>query len=259
MHSRTFMREQRIVCGERYMEVDIYQVTEQRARPKREKGKATSSEKQQRLNDKNARRYLVQLANANFTARDLHLTCTYDNAHLPQSEEQAERDLGNYLRRVNYALRRQGKAPARYIAVTEGRAQKDGSAPARWHHHIIIGADLTRDELEALWSRDGEPLGICNADRLNMSRSLNDLCSYMLKNPNRKRRWRQSRGLRMPERKRPNDTKWNRGKVDAVARSGQLHDADYWEKQFAGWQLLEVEATEPNDYTTWHFTVKMRR
>jgi len=261
MKNRTFMREQRVICGDSYMEVDIYQVTEHGTRPRRSRERKPTSEKQQRLNDKNARRYLVQLANANFTRKDIHLTCTYDEPHRPQDEQAAVRDLDNFLRRVRYRLAKQGKAPAKYIAVTEGR-QADaasGQKGVRWHHHIIISAALSRDELEQLWSVDGEMLGNCNADRLNMSNNLQDLCTYILKNPNRRRRWRQSRGLRMPERRPPNDSRWTGRKVDAVARSGQLYDKDYWAAKFPGWRLLQASAEQPNEYTTWHFTLRMQR
>ena len=90
-----FVREQRHVCGDNYMEIDLYPISE------REKGASLSAKRrqassriQQNLNARNARRYFIQLLNANFTESDIHWTGTYDDAHLPDSIEQADHDLG---------------------------------------------------------------------------------------------------------------------------------------------------------------------
>jgi len=62
------------------MEVDIYPYTkdqqEMNRRGKRARKQKESAPKQRNLNDKNARRYLTQLANTNFTQDDLHITAT---------------------------------------------------------------------------------------------------------------------------------------------------------------------------------------
>ena len=60
-----FVREQRHVCGDNYMEIDLYPISE------REKGASLSAKRrqassriQQNLNARNARRYFIQLLNA---------------------------------------------------------------------------------------------------------------------------------------------------------------------------------------------------
>ena len=45
--------------------------------------KKDNDKAQRNLNDKNARKYVERLINENFTDRDLWLTFTYDNEHLP--------------------------------------------------------------------------------------------------------------------------------------------------------------------------------
>ena len=61
-----FVREQRHVCGDNYMEIDLYPISE------REKGASLSAKRrqassriQQNLNARNARRYFIQLLNKN--------------------------------------------------------------------------------------------------------------------------------------------------------------------------------------------------
>ena len=55
----------------------------------------------------------VQKANANFTVLGFYLTLTYIDAFLPESMEQAQRDLRNYIRRVKAAIAKlYGPAPS---------------------------------------------------------------------------------------------------------------------------------------------------
>mgnify|MGYP001544032643 FL=1 len=170
-----FVREQRHVCGDNYMEIDLYPISE------REKGASLSAKRrqassriQQNLNARNARRYFIQLLNANFTESDIHWTGTYDDAHLPDSIEQADHDLELFLRRVRSQSRKRGLPAPRFIAVTEWREEGDGLPAVRVHHHVVLSCGLSRDELERLWYRgkDKERLGITNADRLQFDLSL---------------------------------------------------------------------------------------
>ena len=94
---KRYIREQWTECGEKYAEVDLFWVSEaeHKAGPRRKKELASSLAQQNR-NDWHARRYLPQLINCNFDARGLHVSLTYDGPFLPQSEEQAARDLENW-------------------------------------------------------------------------------------------------------------------------------------------------------------------
>ena len=65
----------------------------------REAKKHTTREAQKNLNDKNAKKKFIRKINANFTEEDLCVTLTYSNGFVPD-EEQARRDIRNYLRRV---------------------------------------------------------------------------------------------------------------------------------------------------------------
>lgn len=300
-----FVREQRHVCGDNYMEIDLYPISE------REKGASLSAKRrqassriQQNLNARNARRYFIQLLNANFTESDIHWTGTYDDAHLPDSIEQADHDLELFLRRVRSQSRKRGLPAPRFIAVTEWREEGNGLPAVRVHHHVVLSCGLSRDELEGLWYRgasagprqaepdgaastlppagaatgrpvlrskmepngdkgrgkDKERLGITNADRLQFDReSLERLANYLTKYTNRKRRWRQSRGLEKPQRPRPNDGKYTRRQLERLVTSGTVFDSEFWRRKYQGWEINDITPIQNDVTKEWSIYLKLRR
>lgn len=258
-----FVREQRHVCGDNYMEIDLYPISE------REKGASLSAKRrqassriQQNLNARNARRYFIQLLNANFTESDIHWTGTYDDAHLPDSIEQADHDLELFLRRVRSQSRKRGLPAPRFIAVTEWREEGGGLPAVRVHHHVVLSCGLSRDELERLWYRgkDKERLGITNADRLQFDReSLERLANYLTKYTNRKRRWRQSRGLEKPQRPRPNDGKYTRRQLERLVTSGAVFDSEFWRRKYQGWEINDITPIQNDVTKEWSIYLKLRR
>ena len=220
-----FIREKKVDCTN-YREVDIIPRTDSAERTvKGTRGKRTSHKvtepKQKDLNDKNARRYLVQLGNGNFTIGDLHVSCTYDKDHLPGTVEEAEKIVNNYLRRIAYRRQKLGLEPLKYILVTEYSYSKDGSVLKRIHHHIIINGGLSRDVMEMMWTTerinwkkaDNDPqytvkqMGWVNADRLQLNENgIEALCKYITKDPQGKKRWSSSRNLERPVERKPADS-----------------------------------------------------
>jgi len=206
----SWIREKRIFCGTQYMEVDIYPYTGTQqitGRQKRARKKKESAPKQRNLNDKNARRYLTQLTNTNFTDGDHHITVTYKDKYLPESIEEAEKEAAKYLRRISYRRKKDNLPPLKYIMVTECAMKAE--KPIRIHHHIIVNRGLDRDTIEDMWSRrkkkgekSGERIGYANADKLQPDENgLAALCTYLTKNPNGKKRWTSSQNLEKPESK----------------------------------------------------------
>lgn len=225
-----FIREKKTDCGE-YREVDIIPRTEEAekaARGKRGKRRKAKKPKQDALNDKNAKRYLVQLGNGNFHAGDLHTSCTYSADNLPDTVEEAEKVVGNYIRRIAYRRQKLGLDPLKYILVTEYKCTKGGKQLKRIHHHIVMNGGLDRDEVEMMWTaqrvnwrkadspdkkeaaeyRDSiKKLGWVNADRLQMNENgIEGLCRYIIKDPQGKKRYSSSRNLDRPETKREDNT-----------------------------------------------------
>jgi len=260
---RSYIREKKIYCN-KFLEVDIYGYTENQRRynksGKRSKKTKITSKKQRNLNDKNARRYLTQLANTNFDEEDLHVTATYKNSNLPGTIKEAEKLVTNYLRRINYRRKKKKLKAAKYIVVSEYRTSKsDEKKPVRIHHHIIIEKGLSRDELEDLWSikRGKTKLGYCNTDRLQLEgNGLEALCRYLTKNPNGKRRWRSSQNLVKPY-YRTNDHKYSKRQLLKLAKD--YKNKEYWEKKYKGYQVVlndEAIKVEYNDINGWSIYLK---
>lgn len=212
-----FIREKKTDCAD-YREVDIIPRTEAAevaTKGKRGKKRKCPAPKQKELNDKNAKRYLVQLGNGNFHIGDLHTSCTYDADNLPETVEEAENIVTNYLRRIAYRRKKLGLEALKYILVTEYKYSKDGQAITRIHHHIIMNGGLDRDDVELMWTKarinwnkaeDPEyrasikQLGWVNADRLQMNENgIEGLCKYIVKDPQGKKRYSSSRNLERPE------------------------------------------------------------
>lgn len=258
---RAYIREQRHLCGEHYQEVDIYGVTpEQHRASRRAKKMAASRPAQQNLNEKNSRRRLNQLIAANLDALQYHLSLTYSEKYLPASPEAAEHDLTIWMDRVRRQCKKRGLPPPKYIAVTEYNQDAGGKLTVRYHHHVLIGCGLGRDELEALWHapQTKELLGYANADRIQADHGCcEQLAAYLTKYTNRKKRWRQSKGLKKPVRPRPNDTRYTKRKVERIVYD-HLGDKAFWEKQYTGWWLHAVTA-QHDDYNGWHITVQLWR
>ena len=273
---KRYIREQKTLCGEKYMEVDLKWITEQQHRATSRGKKALASTlAQQDRNAGRAGRYFIQLIHANFDRMGWHVALTYDDAWLPESGEKAERDLVNYLRRVRRWISRQGWDPAglRWISVTEGQDEDKaaGQKAVRWHHHLLIQMDgLAREQreklrgaLEDLWSvrfcGEVESLGTVNADRLQPDKDgLVGLALYLLKYPKRKKRWHQSQGLRKPRYPRPNDTRWSARKL-AEACTLEVDDADAWEKRYPGWKFLGAHPSWNEERGEWRAYIRLYR
>lgn len=263
---KSFMRRKEIHCGAAYLEIDVYPYSDQQrnaSRGQRGKKQRVTAPKQKNLNDKNARRYLTQLANANFGDEDLHVTATYKQKFLPATIEEAEREARNFLRRVEYRRKKEGLPPLKYILVTEYSTGKNSEKPVRIHHHFFMNGGLDRDTVESLWSRPkpkgqkhGERIGFINADRLQPEENgVEALCRYLTKHPNGKKRWSSSQNLEKPW-FRTNDNEFSRRQVEKIAKTPP--DPALWEKKYPDFILTECKP-EFNERTGWSMYVKMRR
>ena len=145
------IRTKTYYCGTKnpeYIEIDLFPCLEQGSKFGRKGKEKVTAPKQRNLNAKRARRYFCLLLKTNFTEGDIHVTLTYNGKFLPETIEQAEREVKNYLRRIANARKRKGLPALKYIYLTEQGVQSQ-----RIHHHLIINAGLSRDEIEMLWRR----------------------------------------------------------------------------------------------------------
>ncbi|MGG7077628.1 rolling circle replication-associated protein [Clostridium sardiniense] len=205
-------REKRIYSGN-MLEIEIFPISFQERKHSRKRKEKESLTKQKNLNDKNAKKHLIRLLNTNFTDKDLSVTLTYDNENLPQSEEEARKDVINFLRRVKRYVKRNNLPDLKYIAVIEYREQKEGKKAIRLHHHIVMSGDIDRDKVEDLWKK-----GRANADRLKADEfGYEGLARYISKDPKGQKRWTQSRNLKQPIVK-VNDFKYSKRKVNELSK-----------------------------------------
>lgn len=258
------VREQKHICGKNletapYLEVDVFEITEaQHKASNRAKKELATSIVKEKHNENARRRYLTQLANTNFRPGDWSITLTYKDPFMPAAGdlERADKDFSNFIKRLYRLCDKRGIERPKWICVTEYRSVgESGKMIGRHHHHVIMShpTGLSRDDVEALWSK-----GWIRCERLDFDHnSLEGLARYITKNRRCKRHWRQSRGLEMPKRPRPNDSRWSRKKL-RDAFSNRLEDREFWEKQYPGYNLHRCEA-RITGMGTMHIIVKMYR
>lgn len=243
-------REKRIYSGN-MLEVEIYFITEwDRHRPRKEKCKCKeSSTKQKNLNNKNARKHLTRLVNANFTNRDIALHLTYDDKNLPGSEKEARRDVWNYIRKMKNYRKKNNLPELKYIAVVE--APEEDGKKKRIHHHLIIDGAVDRDTVESMWRK-----GRANADRLKADEyGYEALARYISKDPKGKKRWSASKNLKQPVIE-VNDYKYSKRKVAELFQ--EVGNGRKFEELYKGYIHTESK-TEINDITGTSICIKMRK
>lgn len=147
---------------------------------------------QRNLNDRYARKRVERLINTNFKKGDLYITLSYDNEHLPNSIEEAQKNMKNFIRRINYKRAKEGLEKAKYIYVTEFSKEKK----IRVHHHLIIDCGLSGELVENMW-KHGRRNNIrkCDPDK----DGLTGLAKYLVKDPKGSKRWCSSTNLKKPK------------------------------------------------------------
>ena len=216
--------------------------------PRGEK-KKTSKPSQRNLNDKNAKKHLVRLINANFTRTDKHITLTYAKSEPPRLE--AEKDVKNYIRRINYMCKKRGLKNAKYIAVIE---YKDSEGKkAKIHHHIILSCALSRDELEGIWKK-----GRANADRLKPDDfGLEGLARYITKNTGNGKRYNASRNLKQPVITR-SYTRLTKRKVAEIALDFEKAK-EVFENAYPHCSFLDCKTSYTDDFDGVYIYARLRK
>lgn len=226
---RTMYREKKYVCGE-YLDVFIFQVfqTGKHSGGKRVKRKP-STETQKKLNQRHREEKLARLLHANFTPEDLEIHLTYRGKQ-PGSDEEAVRNLRNYIKRIKRLRKKLGLPPLKYIAVTE-RGKRGG----RYHHHVTVNGGIDRDVLEELWGN-----GRANSRRLQFDENgVAGLATYIVKSPVGGKAWFASKNLVDPE-PRSRDGRISGRKARELAEN--IQDSTRFEKLYPGYLLSKAEA-----------------
>ena len=162
-------RTRTIKAGPR-LEAEIYPIfgRENAGRARAAKRNLTP-EAVQRNNEERSKRKLIQLIDANFDERDIHLTLTYLGT--PPKYEQAQTDVKNFLRAVKRKREKAGMDQLKYIYTIEGN--EDGTRE-RIHVHMVMNGGIDREELESIWAKL----------TASSNKTLNNIAKLMKKLPN---------------------------------------------------------------------------
>lgn len=172
------------------------------------------------LNDKNSRKACERIINTNFGTRDIWMTLTYRNADLPETFEQAQRNVQNYMRKVNYWRKKEGLPNAKYVYITEWLEADDDHPGIRCHHHVVIDGAMSMDRLEELWAHGDRN----ETRRLHKDEyGLTGMANYITKQPRRKhiKKWCASKGLEQPQQSK-NHYKFKRNHVQKMVRDNAM-------------------------------------
>lgn len=266
---KCFIREKKIHCGKNFLAAEIFQYTgeqENSVRRKRRKRHKITAPKQRDLNDKRSKRYFVQLGNTNFWNGDLAVHLTYSPESIPDTPEAANAIAKKFLRRVAYRRTKKELPPLKYLIVTQIGKKKDGTH--RIHHHILMNGGLDRDEVENLWYKvkgtkkhQAVMYGWANADRLRPNeRGIAQICAYMVRDTQGKKRWTSSQNLTKPWTGTPNDYRYTRRVIEKICKipSDSEYYINFWEKHYPGFKYIDSEQTY-SEISGWSIYLTMRR
>ncbi|OFI49538.1 hypothetical protein BG261_02870 [Floricoccus tropicus] len=253
-----FMRNVTRLAGDNYKESVILgkdqKVDFVRDGKPRKRKEDISRPVQRNLNYRNAQTWFRLNAITNFSNGDLFGTLTYDDDFLPETIEDAEKELRLFIKRVNRARAKRNIEPVKYMAVIEGRYEK------RLHHHFIMDNKLSRDEIESLWckgrGKNKLSLGIANVRRISKQRvygkyvpGIEVIAAYLTKefkqeNRKGKRKWFASKGnMKKPVTARTQNFKYTRSMIDKWIANDEV--VEQLEKNNQDWELIEFERVNP--------------
>ena len=96
---RSYIREKKYQCGDEYMTVGVYAVTDQEHRQRGKKRKESDRGQKERNKYASLRRKQRKVL-ANFDKNGFFLTGTYEDGYLPADFAACRKDVENYKRRV---------------------------------------------------------------------------------------------------------------------------------------------------------------
>ena len=229
------------------------------------------------LNDKNSRKACERIINTNFGTHDIWMTLTYRNSDLPQDFEHAQKNIQNYMRKVNYWRKKEGLPNAKYVYITEWleadeddgtdteetenprrrkySRRKKASNEIRCHHHVVIDGAMSMDRLEELWKHGSRN----DTRRLSIYEYvLSGMENYITKQPRRKhiKKWCASKGLEQPQENK-NHYKFNRRKVENMVKDHAMIQT-YMEKWYSPKGYIFTDAKIYYNEVNAHFYISAR-
>lgn len=222
-----------VVSGAALLESQVYPSFLRKSDMPVTKKKRESKPSQRNLNDRNSRRYCIRLACINFGQGDIWGTFGWSDDKMPKDAEAARKDIRNFIKRINYRRKREGRENIKYIYILAF----DGKV--RPHFHILMtGAGIDRDVLEDMWDK---------CDRKNTRRIkpdedflLTGLATYITQNPRGTKRWCASKNLKKPPEPTRSYSKFRKSKVNRMVADFEIMRQEM-EKAYPGYTFLDAE------------------
>ena len=251
LYRTTTTKSRNIKSGTVLLEAQVYPSFDKPGEMPKTKQKRETRPSQSNLNDKNARRYLIRLANINFGKGDIWATFGWDDEHKPDDMDQAQKDVRNFIRRINRRRKKAGLENIKYIYII---AADEHTRP---HFHILMTGDgVDRDELEELWGKCDRP----NTRRIKPDDNfiITGLATYISNNPHGTKRWCPSKNLEKPKEPDRSYSKFKRPKVEKMVRDHETLKEEM-EKTYPGFKFLDAEVKHNGVTAAFYIYARMVR
>lgn len=234
------------------LECEIYPLWITNKRGKRKDKMNSTRLAQKNLNDKNTKKHIIRLTNTNFTSEDIWATFTYDKEHLPEDDDQANKNMQNYLRRVKRYIKKNDLPDLKYIYVTEYE-DDEKKGKKRVHHHIVMNL-RDRDAAEKIWDKGGRT----HSRRLQPDDyGLEGLARYITKDFKSSKRYTTSKNLIKPTVSIA-DSKMTRKKAEKIAKKPDMAN-DIFQKLYPNYQFKDLSIKYSDFVSGAYLYVRMRK
>lgn len=222
---------ERVTRSGAVLEKEYYPVSENIrniGRSKPEPENVRTPEEKARYNRYKSEKHFVRLINTNFRSGDYYVTLTYNDGHLPESYEEAQKNIDNYIRRLRYS-----NPNAKIVAVTG-----HGKSTGRLHHHLIISG-VSESDIISKWTFGSiikaEPLREHNEyNGIDHGEDFTALAVYMHKHTPEEykgKRWKQTKNILQPIAEKPKKVR-------------RVYSPDHPPKAPQGYMLVEARKSE---------------
>lgn len=240
-------RVKTIISGQ-VLESEIYPVWKNATQSNKAKRAMASRTAQKNLNDKNAKKTFIRKVNTNFNDKDIMVTLSYKGK--APDEEEARKDIQNYIRKVRNYRKKNNLEELKYIYVIE--YSTEAVKKKRIHFHVIMN-NMDRDVAEKMWGK-----GWANCKRLQPDEfGFEALARYITKDPKGTKRWCGSRNLKEPI-VRVADHKISKKRAEKIAKDVATAP-DMFEKQYKGYRFNDITVKYSDFISGAYLYVRMRK
>ena len=164
---------------------------------------------------------------------NLWCTFTWDKEHIPADEAAADRDIANFIRKINY--RQEKGRPGKY-QVSNHSSGRRSRTPTRPHYHDRAGDKPGR--IRKIVDKRGKIQHTPHKARQRFSSFRR--CHVHDEQPEGKRKWRGSKNLVKPKEPTRSYSKFKKRTVERMAHDYETLKAEM-EKAYPGYKFLDAE------------------